>query len=103
MRRYTPAGRVDRDIAVPAKNPTCVAFGGSNLDELYITSSRQEMSDGELAATPHAGGVYRALPGVAGLADALFNDSLIPKGATDYRSDQRFALICVYLALDGAI
>jgi L-arabinonolactonase len=76
VRRYTPGGRVDRDIAVPAKNPTCVVFGGSNLDELYITSSRQEMSDGELAATPHAGGVYRALPGVAGLADALFKDAL---------------------------
>ncbi len=51
-----------------------MVFGGSHLDELYITSSRQEMSDGELAATPHAGGVYRALPGVAGLADALFKD-----------------------------
>lgn len=75
VRRYTPAGRVDRDIAVPAKNPTCVAFGGSHLDELYITSSRQEMSEGELAAMPHAGGVYRALPGVAGLRDALFKDS----------------------------
>lgn len=74
VRRYTPAGRIDRDIAVPARNPTCVVFGGSNLDELYITSARQEMSEAELAATPHAGGVYRALPGVAGLADALFKD-----------------------------
>ena len=73
--RYTPEGRIDRVIAVPAKNPTCVAFGGANLDELYITSSRQEMTDGELAATPHAGGVYRALAGVAGMRDTLFKDS----------------------------
>jgi L-arabinonolactonase len=78
VRRYTPAGRVDRDIAVPAKNPTCVVFGGSGLDELFITSARQEMSEGELAANPHAGGVYRALPGLAGLPDALFKDSLYP-------------------------
>jgi sugar lactone lactonase YvrE len=75
VRRYTPAGRPDRDIAVPARNPTCVAFGGARLDELYITSSRQEMTEGELAAAPHAGGVYRALPGVAGIPDAPFNDS----------------------------
>jgi sugar lactone lactonase YvrE len=52
-----------------------VAFGGSDLDAIYITSSRQEMSEAELAATPHAGGVYRALPGVVGLPDALFKDS----------------------------
>jgi L-arabinonolactonase len=76
VRRYTPAGRVDRDIAVPAKNPTCVAFGGSRLDELYITSSRQELTEEQLAATPQNGGVFRAVPGVAGLPDALFNDSL---------------------------
>lgn len=76
VRRYTPAGRIDREIVVPTKNPTCIAFGGSNLDELYITSSRQEMTDGELAAIPHAGGVYRALAGVAGLPDAPFKDSL---------------------------
>lgn len=82
VRRYTPAGRIDRDIAVAAKNPTCVAFGGSNLDELYITSSRQEMTDDELAVTPHAGGVYRALVGVAGLCDALFNDSSLFRSGT---------------------
>jgi L-arabinonolactonase len=76
VRRYTPAGRVDRDIAVPAKNPTCVAFGGSRLDELFITSARQELSEEQLAATPQNGGVFRALPGdVVGLPDTLFKDS----------------------------
>lgn len=75
VRRYTPAGRIDRDIAVPVMNPTCVAFGGSDLDELYITTARQEMTERELAATPHAGGVFLALAGVAGLREALFKDS----------------------------
>ena len=72
VRQYTPDGCVERTITVPAKNPTCVAFGGVRLDELFITSSRQEMSDEELTLMPHAGGVYRALPGVAGLPDQLF-------------------------------
>ena len=76
VRRYTPAGRIDRDIAVPVINPTCVAFGGSDLDELYITSARQEMTESELAATPQAGGVFLALAGVTGLREALFKDSL---------------------------
>lgn len=76
VRRYTPAGRVDRDIAVPAKNPTCVAFGGSRLDELYITSAREQLTEDQLATTPQNGGVFRAVPGaVVGLPDALFKDS----------------------------
>jgi L-arabinonolactonase len=75
VRRNTPAGRLDREISVPAKNPTCVAFGGASLDELYITSSRQEMTEGELAATPHAGGVYRVISGAAGIRDAPFKDT----------------------------
>lgn len=83
--RYTPEGRIDRDIAVPTKNPTCVAFGGANLDELYITSSRQEMTEGELAATPHAGGVYRALAGVAGMRDTPFKDSRYPPSSRNSR------------------
>ena len=42
VRRYTPRGAVDCTIAIPTKNPTCVVFGGSGLNELYVTSSRQE-------------------------------------------------------------
>ncbi len=75
VRRYTPQGSIDREIAVPAKNPTCVAFGGPDLDQLYITSARQQMNDEELARTPEAGGVYQVVPdGVRGLPDRKFKD-----------------------------
>ena len=37
--RYTPAGKVDRVLEVPAKNPTCCCFGGTALDTLYITTA----------------------------------------------------------------
>jgi len=75
VRRYRPDGTVDREVSVPAKNPTCVVFGGEALNELYITSARQEMSPGELEGTPEAGGVYRAVIGhVRGLPDAAFLD-----------------------------
>src|SRR5436305_1160515 len=57
--RYTPAGKVDRVIEVPAKNPTCCCFGGSNLDTLYITSA-----DGA--------GVFAITPGVKGLPESRF-------------------------------
>jgi len=36
--RYTPQGKVDRIVEVPAKNPTCCCFGGRALDTLHITT-----------------------------------------------------------------
>ena len=73
VRRYSPDGAVLQEIVVPAKNTTCPAFGGDALSDLFITSSRQEMTDEELARVPHAGGVYRAADvGVRGMTDALF-------------------------------
>jgi L-arabinonolactonase len=75
VRRYTPDGRLDRQIAVPVKNPTCVSFGGRDLDELYVTSARQEMTPRELETTPQAGGIYRIVPrNIRGLKDAVFRD-----------------------------
>ncbi|RAI01612.1 calcium-binding protein [Acuticoccus sediminis] len=36
--RYTPAGAVERVIDMPVKKVTSMAFGGPNLDILYVTS-----------------------------------------------------------------
>jgi L-arabinonolactonase len=36
--RYAPDGSVDRRIGMPVKNITSVAFGGPELDEIYVTS-----------------------------------------------------------------
>jgi len=73
VRRFTPAGRLDRSVEIPTNNPTCPAFGGAGLASLYVTSSRQQHTPDELAAAPHAGGVFTArVDGVCGLADSPF-------------------------------
>lgn len=75
VRRYRPDGSIEREVSVAAKNPTCAVFGGDTLNELYITTARQEMSPAELERTPEAGGVYRAvIADVRGLPDAPFAD-----------------------------
>jgi L-arabinonolactonase len=73
VRRYSPDGRLLCEVHVAAKNTTCPTFGGDDLDELFVTSARQQMSADELELTPGAGGVYRcAAPGARGVADARF-------------------------------
>jgi L-arabinonolactonase len=72
VRRFAPDGRLLGEIKVPSRNTTCLAFGGDALADIYITSSRQEMSAAELAALPSAGSVYHAAVGALGLADAAF-------------------------------
>jgi sugar lactone lactonase YvrE len=70
--RYTPSGKADRTVELPVANLTCCCFGGSNLDILYVTSARQRMSSGDLAAQPLAGSVLALRVGVQGLPESRF-------------------------------
>ncbi|HBX55842.1 glucurono-1,5-lactonase [Pseudomonas sp. UBA2684] len=71
IHRFTPQGRLDRSLAVPVKKPAMCAFGGRNLDTLYVTSIRPDGVD--LADQPLAGGVFALNPGVTGLEEPYFN------------------------------
>ena len=67
--RLTPDGAVARTIAVPVEKPTCLAFGGPRLDQLYITSMGPGLiTPGTEDRQPHAGGVFVCRPGVTGYA-----------------------------------
>ena len=68
--RYRPDGRPDRTIILPVKHPTCCAFGGTALDRLYITSSRQDHSAAELLASNEAGHLFQCLPNTNGMAES---------------------------------
>ena len=69
--RFTPAGRLDRTIALPVKKPTMCAFGGARLDTLYVTSIRPPAGH-DLVEQPHAGAVFAVHPGVEGLPEPEF-------------------------------
>ena len=73
IHRFTPQGKLDQSLAVPVKKPAMCAFGGVNLDTLFVTSIRPGgVDDAGLADQPLAGGVFALHPGVRGLPEPKF-------------------------------
>ncbi len=73
--RWNPdTGKLLAKIKVPAYNVTSCAFGGENLDTLFITSARIGMTDEQLEQFPQAGSVFAAVPGVKGVAPYYFGE-----------------------------
>ena len=63
VHRYTPSGVLDAVVQVPVAQVTACTFGGPNLDQLFLTTSREGMAPGD---DPLAGCLFRADVGVAG-------------------------------------
>ncbi len=53
-------------IPIPALYVTSCTFGGPNLTDLYVTTTRTRMTDDELKQYPHAGGIFRIQTNVKG-------------------------------------
>jgi sugar lactone lactonase YvrE len=70
--RYTPEGKVDKQVDLPVARPTCPAFSGPELDELYITTAIDGLPADELAQQPQAGNLFMVKPGVSGLPEPEF-------------------------------
>lgn len=64
--RYQPDGVVAARIDLPVTLPTSLAFGGPELDTLYVTTSSDGLDDAELAEQPMAGLLLALDAGVKG-------------------------------------
>ena len=71
--RYAANGQVDRVLKVPVPRPTSVCFGGPRMDQLFITSASDGLSDDQLKEAPLSGSLFVCEPGVKGLLDAEYN------------------------------
>ncbi|HRN58428.1 MAG TPA: SMP-30/gluconolactonase/LRE family protein, partial [Agriterribacter sp.] len=71
--RFDPqTGGLLQKIEVPAPNVSSCAFGGKDLDTLYITTARGALSEAQLAAYPLSGGLFSVKPGVKGVAAEFY-------------------------------
>ncbi|MGA0934238.1 MAG: SMP-30/gluconolactonase/LRE family protein [Pseudohongiellaceae bacterium] len=56
--RYSPQGDVLAELALPVTQPTCICFGGPDLDLLFVTTATENLDDAALAQQPEAGHVF---------------------------------------------
>jgi L-arabinonolactonase len=70
--RYAPDGGVTHAVEMPLPQPTSCIFGGRELDVLYVTTSRQNMTPELLRRYPLSGSVFAVRPGVSGRPEPLF-------------------------------
>jgi sugar lactone lactonase YvrE len=69
--RFTPEGKLDRQLPVPPTKPAMCAFGGRDLDTLFVTSIRPATG-----ASEHDGHLFAVRPGVSGLPEPEFAGEL---------------------------
>lgn len=71
--QYDPrTGELLQKVAVPAPKVTSCAFGGANLDTLFITTASVEMTENELKQYPLSGSIFSAKVGVTGVTSFNF-------------------------------
>jgi L-arabinonolactonase len=71
VRRYRPDGSLDQTIALPCSNPTKPAFGGADMETLYVTSTKMVIKS-DLPGADVNGGLFAVLSGFSGKEDSLF-------------------------------
>jgi sugar lactone lactonase YvrE len=67
LMRFDPDGRVERELRLPFKFPTMVAFGEPDLRTLFVTSGRWAIADKDAADYPLDGSIIALEAPVPGL------------------------------------
>ena len=69
---FAPDGTLSATVTLPVSQVTSCAFGGPDLDRLFVTTSTEGLDDDALAAQPDAGSVFVVEPGRRGRAATPF-------------------------------
>ena len=76
LSRYDPDGKLERVISLPIAQPTSLTFGGSDWNEIYVTTAAAYWEsplapDGHDYHQPRGGGVFRIKQDIVGRAEFL--------------------------------
>jgi xylono-1,5-lactonase len=77
VRRFSPEGKLMREVKLPCANVTKLAFGGDDLETALVTTARDGVSAEALGDQPLAGGLFAFEAGVRGLAQTAWTAKLL--------------------------
>lgn len=84
VRRYDTSGNLLMTITVDAPYTSCIAFVGTDLDSLAITTAQEECPEGQRTRVSSSGALFLARPGVRGLPDSRWaGNTATPAWADD--------------------
>lgn len=72
LTRYDPDGKIERQILFPVRHVISFAFGGKDLDILYVTTCSWDFSDEDRKKEPWAGDLLSIQSGIKGLIEPAF-------------------------------
>ena len=72
LSRYDPQGKLEREVVMPVEFPTSCAFGGADLDQLYITSAWMELGEDRKDTQPWSGDLFMMQSPFRGLPERKF-------------------------------
>jgi sugar lactone lactonase YvrE len=70
--RYSPKGKIEFVLQLPVPRVTSCAFGGKELDILFITTATEGMTEEEIHLSPLSGSLFAFKPGVKGIPETPF-------------------------------
>jgi sugar lactone lactonase YvrE len=74
LTRYDPDGAIERQIRFPVQHVISFAFGGRDLDELFVTTSCWDFDEEQRKRQPWAGDLFRLRTGIIGLVEPAFGE-----------------------------
>lgn len=72
--RISPQGEIVEEHRLPVRCPTMVCFGGDDMQTLFITTTRENMDEEEVARRPLSGALFTLRVGVAGMEKLKFRE-----------------------------
>ena len=72
LTRYSPDGKIERQIRFPVQHVISFAFGGKHLDVLYVTTASWDFTESDWQQQPWAGDLFTVHTGVKGLVEPAF-------------------------------
>jgi sugar lactone lactonase YvrE len=66
-----------KDLAMPVKHVCCPGFGGSDLRDLFVATSRFWLPDGDPDFEAGAGGIFRTRSDTPGLPERIYRDQTL--------------------------